>query len=73
MKLEALEVAMIEATRFLDKAHEARKRLDKDWQIDKEQLNLSNKRFYKNISKENATCLRASMDLTRALSELRKS
>jgi len=55
-----LEVAMDEAKRFLAIAEEAEKRLTDDAMV-----TISG-------SKETAACRRASMDLTRALAELRK-
>ena len=61
MKLEALETAMDEATRFLAKAYEV-----------KNYLKVGSPAYITG-SKETGACKRASLDLTRALAELRKS
>jgi len=68
-----LRIAIDEAERFIRLAKKAQTRQDKDWKIDSVRLGLTMRERYGNISKENATCKRASLDLTRALSELRKS
>ena len=58
MQIEKVEEAIYEAERFIEKARLALKRAE------------GRKYFY--IAKENASCLRASLDLTRSLAELRK-
>ena len=58
MKIEKVEQAICEAERFIEKTKLALKRAK------------GRKYFY--IAKENASCLRASLDLTRSLAELRK-
>ena len=58
MKIEKVQEAMEEAIRFIDRAEKA--------------LKLMKKKKYWFASKETAACRRSSMDLTRALSELRK-
>lgn len=60
MKLTTLESAMVEAKRFLQKAEAAKHRM------------LQEKHYDYVVSKETAACKRASLDLSRALSELRK-
>jgi hypothetical protein len=61
MTLETLNTAIAEARRFIKKAEEAKKK------------NYTGKGEYVLwCSKESATAKRASMDLTRALAELRK-
>jgi len=61
MTLETLNTAIAEAKRFIKRAEEAKKR------------NYNGKGEYIVwLSKESAAAKRASMDLTRALAELRK-
>lgn len=74
MNITVLEEAISEAERFLIKAKEAQKRREKDWQEDKKRLGLTNRIIYSygSASPENASCKRASMDLTKTLARLRK-
>ena len=62
MNKTKLQVAIIEAKRFLAKAQAATVRME----VDKEMT------FTFQGTKEDAACKRASMDLSRALSDLRK-
>ncbi len=59
MEIEKVEQAIREARRFIDKANLALQRVGKS------------KYFY--CGKETAACRRSSMDLTRALADLRRS
>jgi len=61
MKIEKLQIAIDESRRFIRKAEAARKRLKED-----------NKYGGFSGSKETAAAKRASLDLTRALSDMRK-
>jgi len=61
MNLKKLETAVAEAKRFLVKAQAAKKRIQKE-----------GKYAEYTPTKETAAARRASMDLTRALAELRK-
>ena len=72
MKISKLTKAISEAKRFLAAAQEAQDRFEMDWERDRRIFKLANKEFYINYGKENATCKRASLDLTRSLAELRK-
>ena len=72
MNIGKLTIAINEAERFLIKAHEARKKWDKDLAEAHERINITHHDRFNNVSAENATCKRASMDLTRALANLRK-
>ncbi len=65
MKPEALRAAIAEAQRFISAAH----KLDK---VDNIQLCRNTDEHYYDAPKLTAATHRASMDLTRALSELRK-
>lgn len=58
MQVDKMKEAIDEARKFITKSELALKRIG------------ANKYFY--VSKETAACRRASMDLTRSLSELRK-
>ena len=59
MNIKAIEEAMKEAMRFLEKAEVARKKATRD-------------KYAFDGCKETAACRRASMDLTRALVKIRK-
>lgn len=72
MNIIELEYVIREAERFISAARYAIERRDKDWMRDSKRLGLTKKDVYSNTSKENAACKRASLDLTRALAELRK-
>lgn len=72
MNIVTLTVAIKETERFIDAALKAQARWELDWLKDSKRLNLTKRDYYTNVSKENAACKRASMELTRALSELRK-
>jgi hypothetical protein len=65
MKLDKLETAIDEAERFLKKAHVAYRMFTA----------VENSPSYGHLeyTKETAACTRASMDLTRALADLRRS
>ncbi len=74
MDLVKLNAAMEKAEAFLDSASKARERIRRDFEADKERLKLSKDHVwvYSVTSKETAACRRASMEITRALAELRK-
>lgn len=72
MNISKLTDAIKEAERFIAAANRAQARLEQDWQFDSKRLSLHNRAIYSNTSKENAACKRASLDLTRALADLRK-
>ena len=73
MRVEALRTAMKEAERFIAKGHAALKRYDKEWDLARIRLDLSDKERYSiGQTKENGAVKRASLDLTRALADLRK-
>jgi len=61
-KIDKLQDAINEAHRFLDKAKAAKERL----------IEEQNKKYKSYSAKEMASAKRASMDLTRALSDFRK-
>ena len=73
MDMERLDKAMAEAQRFLDRAEEAWKKRESDRKADSIRLDMLLGDSYENVSKENAACKRASLDLTRALANLRSS
>jgi hypothetical protein len=64
MKIDKLNIAIAEANRFLKAAKLAQVRI---WEI-----KAREGEYAVVVSKETAACRRASMDLTRALAELRK-
>lgn len=74
MKRDEILIAIAEAERFIAKAKLALKRREKDWNEDKARLGLSDrlKNAWDSQSKENATCKRASLDLSRVLADLRR-
>ena len=73
MNIAKLTAAINEAKRFLSTAELARRKWEEDFFDFQEQTGkLCHKDRFNNASVENATCKRASMDLTRALANLRK-
>ena len=72
MDMVRLENTIKEVERFMETAYQAERRFKEDWARDSKRLGLITKSWYTNISKENAACKRASLDLTRSLAELRK-
>jgi hypothetical protein len=73
VKVKRLREAVNEAERFLVAAKRAETKYFEDWAIASRDLGLTKQEHYSNSGKENASCKRASLDLTRALAELRKS
>ena len=71
MKLEILETAILEARRFLDTARIAREEILNNMAEPGKWLK-DTKHPCKTGNKRQAACKRASMDLSRILSELRK-
>jgi hypothetical protein len=64
MRIDKLNIAIAEANRFLKSAKLAQVRI---WETQAKEGECAVV-----VSKENGSCRRASMDLTRALAELRK-
>ncbi len=62
-RIEKLEKALSEANRFINLAHKAKDRLEAE----------ANEHYRAYATKEFAAAKRSSLDLTRALAELRKS
>ena len=73
MTPESLRTAIAEAERFLKKARDAQKRFDREWVIESKRLALTNKESFTVSCKENGAVKRASLDLTRALADLRRA
>ena len=72
MNKQTLEQAINEAQRFIKAAEAAQKRTHADWLRDSQRLALTKEDVYWSISKENASCKRASLDLSRILADLRQ-
>lgn len=77
MNLQSLQEAIAEAERFLQKADEAEKQIVADWKRDneiakQEGIKPMNPLTYSGGGREVAACKRASMDLSRALTNLRR-
>ncbi len=71
MDIRKIDKAVLEAERFILSAEVARRRLIDDFNIDAKRLGLTNINVYNTISKETASLKRASMDMTRALADMR--
>jgi len=67
MKIETIDVAIKEAERFLKKAKECKKAATKS------RANAANAFVWYFSGKETASMKRSSMDLTRALADLRRA
>jgi len=72
MNIQKINKAIDEAERFLFRAIVAKRQLVIDFNSDAKRLALANINVYANVNKENAACKRASMDLTRALADMRR-
>ncbi len=72
MKITTLLKAIGEAEHFLEAAKAAHQQFYIDWEVDSKRLGLKHPQVYTNTSKRNASCKRASMDLTRILADLRQ-
>jgi hypothetical protein len=73
MNIRQIDNAVREAERFIQKAEQAKARLIKECAEINVRLSLNFKPVNHTItSKETASCRRASLDLSRSLSELRK-
>lgn len=66
MEYSKLEIAKAEAKRFLEAAGKVKVKMIEASQVAPRQFCIED------YTKENGSCLRASLDLTRALAELRK-
>ena len=64
MEIKKIEDAMVEANRFLVSADQAKKTI--------EAIKREHSKFYPVVSKDVASCKRASLDLTRALAKMRQ-
>ncbi len=64
MRIEEIDNCLIEAERFVKAAIKAKRAI--------ETMHKENSEWYSEASKDVASCKRASLDLTRALSEIRK-
>ena len=67
MRMDRLESALAEAARFIDSTIAVKRRVQENLKRPKDA-----KTYPLTGCKETAACLRASMDLTRTLAELRK-
>ncbi len=72
MNIQKLSTAMAVAQRFLHTAQEAQSQFQEDWLFDSRRFGLTDRSAYTNTSKANAACKRASLDLSMALTDLRK-
>ena len=72
MDIAKLDTAMNAAMLFVIKADDAKKKWEEDWARESAKFQLTDRKLFRNVSAENASCKRASMDLTRALANLRK-
>lgn len=64
MKYDAIMVAKAEAKRLIDRIEE--------WELSRKQYEVSGHKYFVHSPKESGALRRASMDLTRALAEMRK-